>query len=139
MRLSALAPAGSSAPGRQNVTVSPDYQSSGILVRETAPLSDAINIYNSFRRPVQVYLDRTSPSPGAVTNFAHDSNVGGHAKKSGDQSAQIYRRPVDPSSTCLHAGHVGKWRIDFKDFLGDDDPFRWIKLTEATGQEGGLP
>lgn len=68
--LSALAPAGSSAPGPQNVTVSPDYQSSGILVRETAPLSDAINIYNSFRRPVQVYLDRTSPSPGAVTNFA---------------------------------------------------------------------
>jgi hypothetical protein len=70
--LKALAPtrAPDSAVKAQNVTVSPDYQSSGVLVREVAPLNDAINVYNSFRRPVQVFVDRTSPTPGAVTNFA---------------------------------------------------------------------
>lgn len=68
--LTALAPTRSGgAITPQNVTISPDYQNSGILVRETAPLADALNVFNSFRRPVQVYVDRTSPSPGTITNF----------------------------------------------------------------------
>ncbi|MBX3142128.1 MAG: hypothetical protein KF813_00115 [Trueperaceae bacterium] len=52
-----------------NLTISPDYQASGVFVRETAPLNDAINVYNAFRRPVFVYVDRVSPNPGAVTSF----------------------------------------------------------------------
>ncbi|MBF6593621.1 MAG: hypothetical protein IVW51_04130 [Thermaceae bacterium] len=70
--LTVLAPlraGGANGIGPLNVTVSPDYQASGLLVRETAPLNDAINVYNAFRRPVQVYVDRTSPSPGTVVNF----------------------------------------------------------------------
>ncbi len=52
-----------------NLTISPDYQASGLYVRETAPLSDAANVYNSFRRPVFVYVDRVSPESGSVTSF----------------------------------------------------------------------
>jgi hypothetical protein len=68
--LNALAPTRDGLARTQNVTVSPDDQRSGILVREVAPLVDAINVYNSFRRPVQVYVDRTDPTPAVVTGFA---------------------------------------------------------------------
>lgn len=53
-----------------SVTVTPEYQSSGIFVRETARFADAVNIFNNFRREVFVYVDRTDPQPGAVTSFA---------------------------------------------------------------------
>lgn len=55
-----------------NLTISPDYQASGIYVRETAPLTDAVNVYNAFRRPVFVFVDRVNPNAGAVTSFAID-------------------------------------------------------------------
>lgn len=65
----ALAPDPELMAGPLNLTISPDYQSSGIIVRETAPLVDVINVYNGFRRPVHVFVDRNSPTPGAVTDF----------------------------------------------------------------------
>lgn len=65
----ALAPEPEAMAGTLNLTISPDYQSSGIIVRETAPLVDVINVYNGFRRPVHVFVDRSSPTLGAVTDF----------------------------------------------------------------------
>jgi hypothetical protein len=56
--------------GAQSVSVTPDRQASGIFVRETQALADAVNVYNNFRRPVFVYVDRVSPQPGPVTSFA---------------------------------------------------------------------
>jgi len=55
-----------------NLTISPDTEASGIYVRETAPLEDQIVVYNGFRRPVFVFVDRVSPAAGAVTSFALD-------------------------------------------------------------------
>jgi hypothetical protein len=54
----------------QSVSVNPDRQASGIFVRETKPLADAVNVYNNFRRPVFVYVDRVTPQPGPVSAFA---------------------------------------------------------------------
>lgn len=58
--------------GAANLTISPDTEASGIYVRETAPLEDRIVVYNGFRRPVFVFVDRVSPSVGVVTSFALD-------------------------------------------------------------------
>ena len=54
----------------QSVTVNPELQSSGLTVKETEPLKDEVKIYNAYRRPLQVYLERVSPDPLAVQNFA---------------------------------------------------------------------
>lgn len=58
--------------GVQNLTISPDFQNSGIIVGETAPLVDAINVYNGFRRPVHVFVDRNSPTQAAIIDFPLD-------------------------------------------------------------------
>lgn len=65
-----LVPEATAEIAAQNLTISPDYQQSGISVRETAPLTDVINVYNAFKRPVHVFVDRHNPSPGPVVNFA---------------------------------------------------------------------
>jgi hypothetical protein len=62
----------SSSLRTQGVTISPQYQSSGLFVRETEVLADAVNVYNNFRRPVHVFVDRTDPQPAAVTQFDLD-------------------------------------------------------------------
>jgi hypothetical protein len=56
--------------GVQSLTLTPDYQHSGILLRETAPFADAVNVYNSFRRDVHVFVERSDPQPGPIQNFA---------------------------------------------------------------------
>ncbi|MBX3143568.1 MAG: hypothetical protein KF813_07430 [Trueperaceae bacterium] len=68
----AFSPTLTSELGLQNLTISPDNQTSGIIVKETAPLVDAINVYNGFRRPVHVFVDRTSPDLAAIINFPLD-------------------------------------------------------------------
>ena len=53
----------------QSVNINPKYQSSGLFVRETKPLEDAVNVINNFRRPVHVFVERTDPSPADTQNF----------------------------------------------------------------------
>lgn len=69
----AAATFGARAPQPQSVSVNPDTQASGLAVRETAPLQDEVKVYNAFRRPVHVFVERLNPNPAIVSDFALDA------------------------------------------------------------------
>lgn len=108
----------------QSVTPRPEYQQSGLFVRETAPLADAVNVYNNFRRPVFVYVERSSPQVGPVASFALEGArvetpaaaqqlqalagfAQGDVPRSAVKSEEVALPPVDDQTTTYAVTVVG--------------------------------